>query len=82
MSIHIHGDPQQLISFKASTELVARIEKASIAFNCTKSILIRQLLSQGLDPFRGGISGTTHVQVLNAMDLAVTHQSAICVGSA
>ena len=35
-----------------------------------------------VDPFRGGISGTTHVQVLNAMDLAVTHQSAICVGSA
>ena len=37
---------------------------------------------QIVDPFRGGISGTTHVQVLNAMDLAVTHQSAICVGSA
>ena len=35
-----------------------------------------------VDPFRGGISGTTHVQILNAMDLAVTHQSAICVGSA
>jgi len=35
-----------------------------------------------VDPFCGGISGTTHVQVLNAMDLAVTHQSAICVGSA
>lgn len=35
-----------------------------------------------VDPFRGGISGTTHVQVLNLMDLAVTHQSAICVGSA
>ena len=35
-----------------------------------------------VDPFSGGISGTTHVQVLNAMDLAVTHQSAICVGSA
>ena len=35
-----------------------------------------------VDLFRGGISGTTHVQVLNAMDLAVTHQSAICVGSA
>ena len=35
-----------------------------------------------VDPFRVGISGTTHVQVLNAMDLAVTHQSAICVGSA
>ena len=35
-----------------------------------------------VDPFRGGISGTTHVQVLNAMDLAVTHQSVICVGSA
>ena len=35
-----------------------------------------------VDPFRGGISGTTRVQVLNAMDLAVTHQSAICVGSA
>ena len=49
MSIHIHGDPQQLISFKASPELVARIEKASVAFNCTKSSLIRQLLSQGLD---------------------------------
>ena len=49
MSIHIHGDPQQLISFKASTELVAEIDKASAAFNCTKSSLIRQLLSQGLD---------------------------------
>ena len=49
MSIHIHGDPQQLISFKASPELVARIDKASVAFNCTKSSLIRQLLFQGLD---------------------------------
>ena len=49
MSIHIHGDPQQLISFKASPELVAEIDKASAAFNCTKSSLIRQLLSQGLD---------------------------------
>ena len=34
------------------------------------------------DLFRGGIGGTTHVQVLNAMDHAVTHQSAICVGFA
>ena len=35
-----------------------------------------------VDPFRGGISGTTQVQVLNAMDLAVTHESSVCVGSA
>ena len=49
MSIHIHGDPQQLVSFKASPELVARIDKASVAFNCTKSSLIRQLLLHGLD---------------------------------
>ena len=35
-----------------------------------------------VDPSRRGISGTIHVQVLNMMDLAVTDQSAICVGSA
>ena len=35
-----------------------------------------------VDPFRGAISGVTHVQVLNAMDFACTHQSSICIGSA
>ena len=35
-----------------------------------------------VDPFRGAVSGVTHVQVLNAMDFACTHQSSVVVGSA
>ena len=35
-----------------------------------------------VDPFRGGISGTTHIQILNAMDVVCTHESSVCVGSA
>ena len=33
-------------------------------------------------PFRGAISGVTHVQVLNAMDYVCTNQSSVVVGSA
>ena len=35
-----------------------------------------------VDPFRGAVSGVTHVQVLNAMDFVCTHQSSLCIGSA
>ena len=35
-----------------------------------------------VDPFRGAVSGVTHVQVLNAMDFVCTHQSSVVVGSA
>lgn len=35
-----------------------------------------------VDPYRGSTNGVTHVQVLNAFDLAVMDQSAICIGSA
>ena len=35
-----------------------------------------------VDPFRGAISGVTHVQVLNAMDYVCTNQSSVVVGSA
>ena len=35
-----------------------------------------------VDPFRGGISGETHVAVLNCMDVVCTHESSVCVGSA
>jgi HK97 family phage major capsid protein len=35
-----------------------------------------------VDPFRGAVSGVTHVQVLNAMDFACTHQPSVCIGSA
>ena len=35
-----------------------------------------------VDPFRGGISGETHIQILNSMDVVCTYQSAVCVGSA
>ena len=34
-----------------------------------------------VERFRGGIGGKKHVQVLSAIDPAVSHQSAICVGS-
>ena len=49
MAIHIEADPQQLLSFKESLELVKRIDNACVVFGCNKSSLIRQLLSQGLD---------------------------------
>ena len=35
-----------------------------------------------VDPFRGAVSGVTHVQVLNAMDFVCTHQPSVCIGSA
>ena len=35
-----------------------------------------------VDPFRGAVSGVTHVQVLNAMDYVCTNQSSVVVGSA
>ena len=34
------------------------------------------------DPFRGAVSGVTHVQVLNAIDYVCTNQSSVVVGSA
>ena len=49
MTIHIHDDPQQLVSFKAPIDLVERIDRACISFSCTKSSLIRQLLHHGLN---------------------------------
>ena len=35
-----------------------------------------------VDPYRGASTGITHVQVLNAMDFACTHESSVCVGTA
>ena len=35
-----------------------------------------------VDPYRGAVSGVTHIQVLNGMDFVCTHQSSICIGSA
>ena len=35
-----------------------------------------------VDPFRGAVSGVTHVQVLNAIDYVCTNQSSVVVGSA
>ena len=35
-----------------------------------------------VDPFRGAVSGVTHVQVLNAVDYVCTNQSSVVVGSA
>jgi len=49
MAIHIEADPQQLVSFKAPTDLVARLDGACRAYSCTKSSMIRQLLHHGLN---------------------------------
>ena len=49
MTIHIHGDPQQLVYLKAPSDLVKQIDRACFAFSCTKSSLIQQLLNHGLN---------------------------------
>ena len=37
MTIHIHGDPQQLVSFKAPSDLVERIDSACIALTAPRA---------------------------------------------
>ena len=35
-----------------------------------------------VDPYRGAVSGETHIQIVDHMDLVCTYQSGVCVGSA
>ena len=49
MVIYNEADPQQLVSFKAPSDLVKRLERACRGCSCTKSSMIRQLLHYGLN---------------------------------
>ena len=73
--LKIHGLPVFISSNVTEDKVIAMDPSYSriVYFNSAQVVV---------DPFRGAISGVTHVQVLNAMDFACTHQSSICIGSA
>ena len=54
------------------------ISCCTTALSSSSTSVLRRLL---LSDSAGRIGGKKHVQVLNAMDLALSHQSAICVDS-
>jgi HK97 family phage major capsid protein len=73
--LKIHGLPVFISSNVTEDKVIAMDPSYSriVYFNSAQVVV---------DPFRGAISGVTHVQVLNAMDFVCTHQSSICIGSA
>ena len=73
--LKIHGLPVFITSNVTEDKVIALDPSYSrIAFFGAPQIVV--------DPFRGAVSGVTHVQVLNAMDFVCTHQSSVVVGSA
>ena len=73
--LKIHGLPVFITSNVTEDKVIALDPSFSrlVYFNSAQVVV---------DPFRGAVSGVTHVQVLNAMDFVCTHQSSVVVGSA
>ena len=73
--LKIHGLPVFITSNVTEDKVIAMDPSYS-------SLIFFAAPQAVVDPFKGAISGVTHVQVLNAMDFVCTHQSSVVVGSA
>ena len=74
-SFEIHGLPVFATTNVTEGKVIAMDPSFSrlVYFNSAQVVV---------DPYRGAVSGVTHIQVLNGMDFVCTHQSSICIGSA